>query len=57
MFDKAEKYLRKIQLKNKQRVIDRKFEKDGLTDEVLSLQIALNKEKNLYNINDGDYVQ
>ena len=43
MFDKAEKYLKKIQLKNRQRVINKKYKKEGLTDEILEKQVELNQ--------------
>lgn len=52
MLDKAKKFLMIIQLKNKQRVINKQFEKNGLTDEVLEAQIKLNKERNIYDIPD-----
>ena len=35
-------FLKKIQLKNRQRAIDNQYEKEGLTDEVLEKQVELN---------------
>ncbi len=52
MLDKAKKFLKIIQIKNKQKAINKQFEKDGLTDEVLEAQIELNKERNTYDIPD-----
>lgn len=52
MLDKAKKFLKIIQIKNKQKVINKQFEKEGLTDEVLEAQIELNKERNLHDIPD-----
>ncbi|WP_458456070.1 hypothetical protein [Methanobrevibacter sp.] len=56
-------FLKKIQLKNKQRAIDKQYEKEGLTDEVLNAQIELNRLRNELNIPDStkkihtDFVQ
>ncbi len=52
MLDKAKKFLKTIQIKNKQKVINKQFEKEGLTDEVLEAQIRLNSERNEYDIPD-----
>ena len=52
MMDKAKRYLHEIQIKNKQKHINKLYEKDGLTDEVLREQIELNKMKNKLNISD-----
>lgn len=54
MVDKAKKFLKIIQLKNKQRVINKKFEKEGLTDEVLLEQFELNKVRHALDIADSD---
>lgn len=57
MLDKAKMFLQKIQLKNEQRVIDKKFKKEGLSDEVLEKQAALNSKRCLLNIPDeSDFV-
>ena len=32
---KAKQFLHKIQIKNRQRVINKQYEKEGLTDEIL----------------------
>ena len=53
MMDKATKYLHKIQIKNLQRYIDEKYEKEGLTDEVLDKQLEVNKLRHKHNISDG----
>jgi hypothetical protein len=53
MFDKAEKYLKKIQLKNRQRVIDKKYKKEGLTDEILEKQVELNQLRHELDISDS----
>ena len=52
MLDKAKKFLKIIQLKNKQNAISKQFEKDGLTDEVLEAQIELNSERNACDVPD-----
>ena len=50
---------RKIQIIYKQKIIDFKFKKYGLTDEILDSQIRLNKLKNEYDVNESikEYVQ
>lgn len=53
MLDKAKLYLKVIQLKNKQRAIDKKYERDGLTDEVLDAQVELNMLRNELDIPDS----
>lgn len=50
---KAKRFLHKIQAKNRQRVIKKKYEKHGLTDEVLEEQVKLNTFRNLHNISDS----
>lgn len=52
MMDKAKKFLTIIQLKNRQRVIDKKYAKEGLTDEVLMLQVELNTLRHQMDIPD-----
>lgn len=42
MLDKAKRYLKKIQLKNKQRVLDKMYTTEGLSDEVLEKQVEIN---------------
>lgn len=49
-----EKYMQAVNLKNRQRVIDRKYKEEGLTDEVLALQVALNEERHRLDISDED---
>lgn len=57
MVNDKENFLKKISIKNKQRAITKKFIEEGLTDEVLNLQIELNKEKHLLNLSNDYYVQ
>lgn len=60
---KAKRFLHKIQIKNRQRVINKQYEKEGLTDDVLEKQVKLNTFRNLHDISDSskkihdDYVQ
>lgn len=57
------KFFKKISLKNKQKHVNKLYERDGLTDEVLNLQVQINQERNEYNITDDsekiykDFVQ
>lgn len=46
MLDKAKKFLKIIQLKNKQRDIEKKYQKEGLSDEVIDAQVEINKLRN-----------
>ena len=53
MMDKGKKFLKIIQLKNRQRVLNRKFANEGLTDEVLREQLEINDLRNKYDIPDA----
>lgn len=48
----VEKFIKKINLRNKQRIVNKKYREDGLTDEVLEMQIEINTERYLYDIPD-----
>ncbi len=41
-------------LAEQQKIIDKKYADEGLTDEVLEMQVALNKKRNELNIPDGN---
>lgn len=56
MLDKAKRYFKKIQFKNKQRSINKQLENDGLTDELLDAQIELNKLRHEHDIPDSDNI-
>lgn len=49
---KAKKFLKSIQLKNRQRAVDKKFDEEGLTDEVLNEQLEINQLRHQYDISD-----
>lgn len=53
MLDKAKLYFKVIQLKNKQRAIDKKFKRDGLSDEVFEAQLEINGLRNEHDIPDS----
>lgn len=42
---KCDNFLKKINLSNKQKQINRMFEEEGLTDEILRKQLEVNKER------------
>ena len=46
-------FIKKIQYKNRQRTINKKYKQDGLTDEVLDMQLELNKDRHENNISDS----
>ena len=52
MMDKAKRYLHKIQLKNKQREVDKLYARDGYTDEVFQKQLEINMKRNEHDIPD-----
>ena len=56
MMEKAKKFLKIIQLKNKQRAINKQYERDGLTDSVLMEQIKLNKLRHKLDISDSENI-
>lgn len=53
IMNKAKRFLKKIQIKNKQRVIDKKYDEEGLTDEVLDAQVELNQLRHEHDIPDS----
>lgn len=46
------KFIKKTNLRNKQREVDKLYEKEGLTDEVLEKQIEINKERHKHDLPD-----
>lgn len=56
MLDEAKKFLKIIQVKNKQRIVNKKFDEEGLTDEVLEAQAEINAVKNEFDIVDESEV-
>ena len=50
---KAKLFLKKIQLRNKQREVNKKYAKEGLTDEVFNAQLEINKMRHKHNISDS----
>ena len=53
---KHEEFLKRVNLANQQRRINRMFEEEGLTDEVLKKQVELNTQRHELDLNDGDEV-
>ena len=47
-----DKFRKQISYRNRQRTINKKYEKEGLTDEVLDMQLELNKDRHENNISD-----
>ena len=47
-----EDFIKRVNLSNRQKEINRMFEEEGLTDEILKKQIALNQERHKLDIND-----
>ena len=45
-------FIKKIQVKNKQRSIDKRYEKEGFSNALLEEQIEVNKIRNEFNITD-----
>ncbi len=57
------KFLKKISLKNRQNKVNKLYQEEGLSDEVLRKQVEINTERNQYDIPDDsekiykDFVQ
>lgn len=51
-----EKFVKKINLRNKQRIVNKKYREEGLTAEVLEMQMEINTERYLYDIPDDDSI-
>ena len=47
-----EDFIKRVNLSNRQKEINRMFEEEGLTDEILKKQIELNKERHKLDIHD-----
>lgn len=52
--NKLERFFRNIQLKNRQRAVNKQYEKEGLTDDVLEKQVEINTLRNQLDIPDSD---
>ena len=50
--NKLSKFVKRVQFRNRQRKINKQYEKEGLTDEVLDAQVALNMERHEHDISD-----
>lgn len=50
--DDAERVKMEVHLRNEQRALNRKYEEEGLTDEVLDKQIELNRLRHEHDISD-----
>lgn len=53
---KCDNFLKRISLSNKQKQINKMFEEEGLTDEILKKQIEVNKKRNEHDIHDPSEV-
>lgn len=52
----AEQFIQNIHLKNKQRKINKKYVVEGFTEEVLNMQLEVNRLRNLHDIPDTEYL-
>ena len=50
--NKLSKFVKRVQFRNRQRAINKQYEREGLTDEVLDAQVALNMERHEHDISD-----
>ncbi|WP_296886296.1 hypothetical protein [uncultured Methanobrevibacter sp.] len=50
--NKLSKFMKRVQFRNRQRAINKQYEREGLTDEVLDAQVALNIERHEHDISD-----
>lgn len=51
MFD-ASKFLKRVNLRNRQRKVTEMYKKEGLTESVIGLQLQINKERHENDIED-----
>ena len=54
MIDKAKRFLKVIQLKNKQRVVTKMYKREGLTSDVLEKQVEINNLRHELDIPDSN---
>lgn len=54
MLDKAKRFLKIIQLKNKQRAVNREYKRDGLTENVVDQQVKINTERHELDLPDSN---
>ena len=54
LFKSKKEIVNKETLRKEQEIIDELYERDGLTDEVLDKQVALNMKRNKYDIPDEE---
>ena len=52
MFEKLKRFWQRRELAYEQHKINRKYDAEGLTDEVLDAQVALNQKRNQLDISD-----
>ena len=52
----AEQFIHNIHLKNKQRKINKKYVAEGFTEEVLEMQLEVNRLRALHDIPDTEHV-
>ena len=63
MLEKIKRVYHEVHIRNRQRAVKRKYAREGLTDEVLEEQVAINRLRNMHDIPDKsnflfeDYVQ
>lgn len=50
--NKLSKFVKRVQFRNRQRAINKQYEKEGLTDEILDAQVKLNMERHEHDISD-----
>ena len=50
--NKLSKFVKRVQFRNRQRKINKQYEKEGLTDEVLDAQVKWNIERHKHDISD-----
>ncbi len=63
MLEKIKRVYHEVHIRNRQRAVERKCAREGLTDEVLDEQVAINRLRNMHDVPDKsnflfeDYVQ
>ncbi len=53
--EEDERYIESLRLQSRQKAINRMFEEEGLTDEILKQQLEINRKRNELDIHDPNH--
>ena len=55
MMEEDERYIESLRLQSRQKQINKMFEEEGLTDEILKEQLEINRKRNELDIHDPNH--